>query len=31
MTRESSTTAEQFNDERYCREMLAIYERAASA
>ena len=31
MTRESSITARQFNDERYCREMLAAYERAASA
>ena len=31
MTRESSITATQFNDERYCREMLAAYERAASA
>jgi len=31
MSRESVSTAAQFNDERYCREMLAVYERAASA
>lgn len=31
MGRESVTTAARFNDERYCREMLAVYERAANA
>jgi L-malate glycosyltransferase len=31
MGRESVATAAQFNDERYCSEMLAVYERAASA
>jgi L-malate glycosyltransferase len=29
--RASVATAAQFNDERYCREMLAVYERAANA
>ena len=31
MGRESVTTAARFNDERYCREMLEVYARAASA
>ena len=31
MSRESINTAAQFNDERYSREMLAAYERVASA
>jgi L-malate glycosyltransferase len=31
MGRESVKTAARFNDERYCREMLAVYARAASA
>ncbi len=31
MTHESAITARQFNDERYCREMIEVYERAASA
>jgi glycosyltransferase involved in cell wall biosynthesis len=31
MSRESIQTAAQFNDERYCREMLAVYARVASA
>jgi glycosyltransferase involved in cell wall biosynthesis len=31
MGRESVTTAARFNDERYCREMLEVYARAARA
>jgi glycosyltransferase involved in cell wall biosynthesis len=31
ISRESVRTAAQFNDERYCGDMLAVYERAASA